>query len=416
MKRCIIFLIVLLTLAFSINVNATGLSPPRFEIDFAPNFEGTFEIIIINTASYPINASLSFIGPYSKYFSLPEKEYYFIDPGGSQVAKFKVKLPSIPDKPGNLQTGIRARGVPTGSSQINLVSSVESQFIVKVPYPGKYAEIDFKPGNINHGEIAKFNVLLANLGKETIARAKISIFINDVLGNNLETLKTTLLNIISKTTREAILEFNASLISPGSYKLEAIAEYDGILSNKIESDFRIGQLYINITNYTNKFEADKINKFDIEVQNLWNNRVDEIYGEIKFVKDDVRIGDLIKTLTTSIEAWESKTISSYWDTNELDHGIYDAEITLYYENKTTAILVPVNIEEKKVIEATTAIASLLILVIIFNLIWYIYHRIKSHRILEARYKIQSQNQSNQNQNQNRNQNQNKDQENRDDLW
>lgn len=54
------------------------------------------------------------------------------------------------------------------------MAAIQVPIDVFVPYPGKYAEIDFGVSNINKGELLPYTLKIDNLGKEDI-NAKVDI-------------------------------------------------------------------------------------------------------------------------------------------------------------------------------------------------------------------------------------------------
>ena len=158
----------------------------------------------------------------------------------------------------------------------------------------------------------------------------------------------------------------------GTYNAIATLNYDG-KTKEDKKSFRIGELNIEIINYTKEFEKNKINKFDVKIESGWGNKIEGVYGEIKINNDT------IKTPNINLGPWDKKTITTYWDTNNVETGFYDAEIIIHYNGKTTIEKGKVSVIEKKEIlteipgvisfNTITVLVLIIILLIIIDIIW-----------------------------------------------
>jgi len=101
---------------------------------------------------------------------------------------------------------------------------------------------------------------------------------------------------------------------------------------KSESIFNIGELIIHLVNYTKQVEIGGINSFDIEIESGWNNKIDGAYAEVFISNSSVDLFSF-KTSSTSLEPWEKKTITGFFDTSNFTKGFYDANITFIYYGK-----------------------------------------------------------------------------------
>ncbi|MBU2562495.1 MAG: hypothetical protein KKF68_02435, partial [Nanoarchaeota archaeon] len=96
-----------------------------------------------------------------------------------------------------------------------------------------------------------------------------------------------------------------------------------------KSIFRIGYLFIDITNSTKKIIIDEIQKFDIDIESSWNNNIDGAYADVVIFNNSEKLINF-KTSSTSLNPWERKTITGFFDTSNFSEGFYEANITLYY--------------------------------------------------------------------------------------
>jgi hypothetical protein len=131
-------------------------------------------------------------------------------------------------------------------------------------------------------------------------------------------------------------------------------------------------LNIKIINYTRTFFKDKINKFNIEIKSLWNSKIDDIFAEVEVLSNAKEVSSF-RTVSVSLEPWEKKTISTFWDMQGLDEGTYDVEINLFYQGQTTELKDAIEIVTKKeelagFLTVTNLLIAAVLLLIIINII------------------------------------------------
>jgi len=96
--------------------------------------------------------------------------------------------------------------------------------------------------------------------------------------------------------------------------------------------------------------------------------------------------EFIKTPNINLAPWDKGVITSYWDTNNIEIGSYDAEITICYDGKTTVETGKISVVKKKEaliekpgaitisLSTTTILILIIILLIITDIIWIIKKR------------------------------------------
>ncbi len=362
MKQVFIFL--LMVIFISNAVNAIRISPDSIRIEFEPNFEKSYTFQT-ETAE---NVQIAIEGELAKYVSV-EKDNIAKD--GTFV--IKVKFPAQIETPGKnlVFVGITESG--KGGGMVSGVASIRTPIDIRVPYPGIYAEIGFNVRDLNINETANFVVTIHNLGKESINNAKTVIDIFDVNERLVEKLFSEEKVVLPKALESLEAFFDASKHTFGTYKAIAHVTYADRLKD-LESTFKIGSLNIQITNYTKTFFKDKIAKFDIEVESGWNSKIDNVFAEVKIFNNTEEISSF-KTISVSLEPWEKKKISTFWDNEGIGEGAYDIDIDLIYEGKTTKISGKIEIilpkEEisfKKYFTAINLLIIVVALLIIINII------------------------------------------------
>lgn len=336
MKRRVVEFIFCIFFIISLsNVNAiVGVTPADYELNFEPNLERKFNFNFIFDEG--IKADVYAAGDLAEYVTLNKDS---LNGGGSVVAY--LKLPSEVEVPGTHRIAIGAKqSIPTKTGMA-IVGDVRGVIKINVPYPGKYAEIEFKTTNANAGEPINFTVTVKNLGKENIY-AYTSIEISDLEGSYIETLE--LGGLFVETTKSEIFfkQLDTSNYKPGDYNALVIVNYGGATMARAEKIFRLGTLHVGVFNYTREFEKNKINRMEIEVESFWNDPIQNLHAEVKIL--DYEISFL--TPSTNLGPWEKKMLTGFFDTTAIEKEEFQANITLHYEGKTTSEIVDLRFKKE----------------------------------------------------------------------
>jgi hypothetical protein len=339
MKRIIIFELLIVAIAFTniISAGGVGITPVHYEEFFEPGLEKSFEFQSFNTD--PTKGVRVYIkGDLVEYTNISKA--YFIGSGKFTVT---IKLPQKIDKPGTHQIIVGAiESEEKLETTLGGIAAIQGRIDILVPYPGKYAEATFKINNINEGEEASYELEVRNLGTEEIyIRPTIEIYKK----NESDSLLTKIINgttLYPKNTLTAIETLNTQNLPPGEYQAKAIIDYGPIIG--INKTFRIGEFLVEVTDYDYLFEKGKINKFNIEIKNKWNTKINEIFAEVSITNEGKFITNF-KTVSTSSAPWEIKNITGYLDATNLEAKRYTANIILSYDNETSSKLVAIYINE-----------------------------------------------------------------------
>lgn len=360
----LVFAIVLVKQTYAVGI----YFPNDNEIDFKPGIEKTFKFAI---SSSKMDVGLSVSGYLSEYVSL-SKDIIKSD-STDRTFKVFVNLPEEIEKPGHHKVWIKAREIIEDSEiQGNIGTSCDARvyLMVNVLNPGKYVDMSLSASNANLNEPVNFVVNVKNFGEEDIKKVKAAINVYSPNNKKIATVYTDEKPLMSNTKDSLRAKFNTQGYEAGTYSAVAILDYDGE-KKEDKKNFKIGELNIKIINYTKEFEKDKINKFDIEIESDWGNKIENIYGEIKINEE------IIKTPNIELSPWEKQTITAYWDTSNFEAREYDAEIRVYYEDKIAEEDIVIEVIEKKLplIEspgiislATTTLLTLVALLLIIVMI------------------------------------------------
>jgi len=325
-----IFLFLLLFSGILHFSSALSMTPALISIDFQPNFKQTFDYTIAGTK--PDTTYLIYVkGDLAEYAILNKEELK-----GNGNFKVSLSLPSSLEVPGmrTLYVGVKEiadKELVQGT--IGTAIELRGSIYIFVPYPGKYAEISFSSTNANVGDSVQFIINLINRGEENLTvNPRIEIFSNQT-GEKKETLLFEERFMESAQKLSVYKMLNTSFYNPGRYKGVAIVEYGGNSPATAETLFRIGNLSIEIKNYTQRVILDgKIQKFNIDIESGWNDKIDGVYASVSFLNGTSEILSF-ETSSTSLNPWEVKPITGYFDTLNFPEGIYDANINLFYYGK-----------------------------------------------------------------------------------
>ena len=354
---------------------AIGISPSRMHVDFTPNLQENITVQIINSGERDINATLHFEGDLQQYIVF-EKTHKIIPKGSSTPFSFTLQLPAEVKKPGNHLIKVHAEEVPFGDIKgIRVFTSITGELYVRVPYSGKYAELEMTTKNVNQGEKVPFQLLMRSWSEVPMIGVT-TIVIKDDKEHTVGELVTLPIVLSPLTTQEETIEFATDALNPGVFTAKGILKYDNEQSDPISVDFRVGTLFVRIVNLTKVVEVDKMNPFMIEVESEWNTPLAAVSGEIIISKGGKQVGNVMKTPSIALEPWERKTLQTFWDTNGVNPGKYDVKVIVRYENKTTTTTNAVEVVKPFKVSMTLVLSVVIILIILIDVFFWLRHRRK----------------------------------------
>jgi len=361
-KKRAAIIILFFSVLFSIcNVNAAlGLTPALIEVNYEPGLEFSASFTTISVApDQKINIYSK--GDFAEYVTFSKREMT-----GAGTVEVNIKLPENAKKPGKNRLYIGVIENKSTEDGIGTAVAVEALIIIHVPYPGQYAEISFSGNDVNYPEPVNFILEISNLGREDInTESKIEIHSSD--GKLTETLNLDSQFIETQKKVEIKKTFDTLDYKPGPYKAIAIVNYGNTI--KAESDFRIGQLYVDILNWTSKARTGKINEFLIGVESRWNSEITNIYAEVNITKDNLQM-DNFKTPSVSLKPWETATLKGFINVENIESGIYNGTLILFYENKTGKKTFNLKVEEPPDMTMIAIIAGIIIFLIMGTMLVY----------------------------------------------
>lgn len=367
LKRFLLFfLAIIIVLLLTKTSYALGASPARVDINFVPGLERS---IVYNVFEDNPNKELEIYadGDLAEYIKFDKNK---LIGSGSFIAT--LKLPEYIEKPGQHKTFIFIKEKIDEELVGDFVGTsvtIGTLVIVHVPMPGKYLELSLSSHNVNVREPVNFILQITSYGTEDIKiTPRIDITSQDNPDKIIETLYLKEREIKSQQVIKLKKTLDTTDYNPGKYKAIAIVDYGKMA--KAESNFKIGELIINIVNYTDKIIIEKIKAFDIDIESGWNNHIDGAYAQVSILNNSESLASF-KTSSTQLTPWERKTITGFFDTSNFTKGVYDTNITLIYygkeRGKSTSEIVKVEFVEaiKPALIVWISVAIVVLVLVVF---------------------------------------------------
>jgi len=372
-KEIFIFFALFYALVSALGVTAMGISPGKLEYNFKPNMELSLSFSV---QSPEIRIKIFASGDLAEYVSFDKEEL-----NGSGGFTATIKLPAEVENPGPNSLYIMAKQMPDEGAGIATAIAIGALVKINVPYPGKYAEMDFSVDDVNVGEELVFNAGVLSLGTEEIF-AIVNTEISVAKGKQIESFELGR-DIVTPTERKIFQKvINSDRYGAGYYNAIVTLDY-GVPTRilKMEKLFRVGSLFVNITNWTSEVYTGKVNKFDIEAESNWNNKIEYVYAQVVVYDKNNNLTAEFKTISEGLERWEKKNLTGYLDAKNIKPGVYKTNITVFYESNSTSKIVEINVKKEKNIMFTAGIiiVSAIIVVVLIVLVVLIMKKIKKRK-------------------------------------
>jgi len=331
MKKINLFLVFSLMLLLVSNVSSLGISPGRKIIDFLPSQEVSGSFKIINSENRQLSLSISIDGDLGERFILPEK-IINLNPGEEKIVDYKFNLPEGLSPGNHIQEIVVSESSLSSEGSIGATVGVISQVYIKVPYPGKYAELEFNVESVEVGQNVLFSIIASNVGEESIEDLSAIIDIFDRDDNRIGTISSEKIKIPKGDKKSISVSWKAD-VEAGEYLARAKISY-AEENIELEKDFRIGVETLDLNSVIVKqYSLGGIAKFEMNVQSKWSEDISNVYSQTNVFDSNKKMIADFKSPTDDIFALANQTLFSYWDTEGIKEGIYDAVIYLRYGEK-----------------------------------------------------------------------------------
>ncbi len=124
-------------------------------------------------------------------------------------------------------------------------------------------------------------------------------------------------------------------VPPGEYVALATIAYGNKTIN-LQSSFTVGGKFIEIESISSpQFILGKINRVNINVYNHWQDQIDNVSTSIIVENSASNVYGNFQTLPVDVPSLSSTTLTGYWDTTNLQPGVYNLITTLNYNGKAS---------------------------------------------------------------------------------
>ncbi|MBU0536634.1 MAG: hypothetical protein KKE20_06720, partial [Nanoarchaeota archaeon] len=334
-EKMLLFTIMMIILSGS--VIALGISPGRTDVAYDEGKPLDIMFNIINNENKNMRLLVYAEGEYSKQVEISRNTLEMSST--ESMAQFNVRVNMIGEMkkhPGRNKIDIKVMQLPedtgTGKGEEVMIGStieVVHQIWINVPYPGKYAEVPevyiTTPQNQNY---ALFTLPVYNRGREDLDDIRAVLEIYDPYGELKNVVDTGILAL--KAGGEGKLEARVYAEQRGRYKAR-ITLYYADQQAVIEKEFFIGTEIVEVQGVTvDKFTLGQIAKFNLILENLWNQKMTDIYADVEITDHQNRQMTKFKTSSIDLEANSAGIINAYWDTENADPGTYNMHVILNY--------------------------------------------------------------------------------------
>ena len=347
MKNKLLILTSIILLLEIANSFALGVTPGITNIDFESGSQKIISFTVINSENKNLELNMHFEGDLSQYMSSQENSFKI---SSSQESVSKSVRLNLPDNlsPGLHKSEIVIEQQPTntdGKTSVSTILAVATQVYVYVPYPGKYPEAELKIMGTEKNK--NFVIRTINRGTEKINSLSADIVIFDSEGKQVKKLKTNEVSLNSNEFKEISAEWEVD-VETGRYTAKAALSYDKE-QKLLEKDFEVGEMVLDLQQISVKdFKLGEVAKFDMIVQNKWNEAIDNAYAEMRIYNKDMMEIDSLKSATYNIPAGMQTTMNYYWDTKDIERDMYNANVILYYLDKKTQQDLKLDVKENSI--------------------------------------------------------------------
>ena len=307
-------------------IGATGCG--AFWYDYEPYGEIRFSHGVINAYDYTV----SFTGVWNDSITVTSHQ-------GNHIQGYMTMPPNW-DEPGTMITYVKFTEVPPPERQGTAIglTAIRCPMLVRVPYPGEYLEFDLRTEDINEGEVAQASYMIASRGDDVVDDARLSITVEKNI-TTYATYSERLSRIQPRAELRDTVDLNTGELDPGIYSVVGRLSY-GTEEVVVERRLRVGELDIEITNYTRHFEPSEFTRINFTFQNMWNNPVEQVTLTYRITNEGQRFAE-VRSETFSIPAFGTYTLRSIAETPGVVAGTSFIEYTLRFDGNEKRGTLPI---------------------------------------------------------------------------
>jgi hypothetical protein len=200
---------------------------------------------------------------------------------------------------------------------------------------------------VNLSETAYFTLSLDSIGLKDVT-ASAAITVKDGSGRTDTTIRTGSVPIKSMESGTLTAEWDTDGMPAGRYYAEAAVDYGADAPLNLNSEFKIGDILVNIINVTHPDDIypDTIVRLDVFVDSFWNDGIQGSYITLDVSRDGLQAGAQRRSESFDLAPWETRAVPLYWDTTGLDEGSYDGVISVHYAGRQETRSVVLEVEQR----------------------------------------------------------------------
>lgn len=398
-KRIISLLFILgIVICLAGNAFAFGITPGRSTFDFSPGVEKSVEFSVINSEGRDMNLVVMISGELNQSIGLSDNSFHM---GVNDNEKKLVYTLKMPDKlsPGLHTSEIVVVQLPgksqTSEAFVGAAVGVVTQVYVYVPYPGKYIESELNAIGDGSKEVT-FVLPVVSRGNLDIGRVRAVIDVYTALNEKVISVNTEEISLASGKREELAAKWDSSNSPAGKYLAVATILYDEE-TIKLEKEFTIGSRNLELLQVeANNFQLGEIAKFEMLVENKWNEEIKGAYAEMNIFNKDGQVMADFKSAAYDIPSLSKKILVAFWDSVGVSKGTYEASVFLNYgkESKRKDFQLEVTDNEINVIglgyvikssstanssgmsSITIVLITIVAVLVLINIIWFLVLRKK----------------------------------------
>jgi hypothetical protein len=326
-----VFVFFLLVLSGS--VLALGVTPGRKIFEYSSGGSTGASFTVLNTENKDMDLVVLIQGDMNSSIEVSEVQFRMTSGENEKQLNYKVNMPSGL-RPGLHKSEIVVIQLPGRSAEgdtfVGATVGVATQIHVNVPFPGKYAEADLNVVGPNNDGVVSFVMPVESKGDLDLARVRATVDIFSSLNEKITSVNSDEISLLSGKRAEIVATWDAVEAQPGPYRAVATLIYDE-QTLTLEREFNVGKRLLEVAGIEiNDFSLGEIAKFEILVENKWNQVINGVFAQMNVFNDAGEVMADFKSQTYDIPSLEKVLMIAFWDTEGVGKGTYDSSMFLRY--------------------------------------------------------------------------------------
>ena len=389
------FLFLLIGIFMIGSVFALGVTPARTTVDFEPGLVREVEFEVVNSGDQDISLRLSVRGDLAEYIELSETDVSLSSTEGSRKFKYIVSLPNelVPGlNTGEIVISEVSNGDVSAGSHVKAMVAVITQLHVYVPYPGKYIETGMYIYGSDVEAGIRFVIPVVSAGEENIDSVRADVDIYNKAGDKVDSFSTDSFSVASGAKKELVYDWTSD-VAIGEYVARAAVVYDESVSN-LEEVFLVGLKELELLEIqVDSFSLGQIAKLEMLVENKWSEDITGAYIEANIKNAAGVVVSTFESAVHDVEGLSTRIFTSFWETEGVDVGNYDAEVSVHYAGKTSSKDLTFEVSENELViiglgyvissevpagsdSLVVVLIVIIVLLVLGNLVWFLFLRNK----------------------------------------